>query len=312
MNYPPNPPKGVSVFSGVLLALIVFFVVLPIGGIVTCVVCAGVEHGVARANVTTNTDSAKSACSSVKSATLLWMNAHPDRDCPTVYQLASDRFLPAHFALKDEWGNTFQVACGADEITCSTAGPDGVVGTRDDIIVPPPESTSTLEPTAIAERSPSLMVSFANFKDGLLDECVDITINLPRGTDAGPGALAKGADGVEESFLKARPSLSRIRRSCDAQFRENTFLASCAIHIDSSQRPSWKVDSGLGQVTITVYADSRYYNLDTLTKDDGYMQDCLSMKGDWQAIDKNSDAYRDAERARVRRDLSKGLKALGR
>jgi hypothetical protein len=48
-GYPPQgppPPRPKSVFSGVLLALIVFFVVLPIGGVVTCVVCAGVmrEH----------------------------------------------------------------------------------------------------------------------------------------------------------------------------------------------------------------------------------------------------------------------------
>ena len=39
----PPPKKGSGVFSGVLLALIVFFVVLPIGGIVTCVVCVKIR-----------------------------------------------------------------------------------------------------------------------------------------------------------------------------------------------------------------------------------------------------------------------------
>lgn len=43
-GYPPQPPPQKSVFSGVLLALIVFFIVLPVGGLVTCVVCAGVAH----------------------------------------------------------------------------------------------------------------------------------------------------------------------------------------------------------------------------------------------------------------------------
>ncbi len=41
---PPAKPK--SVFSGVLLALIVFFIVIPIGGVITCVVCAGGAAGI--------------------------------------------------------------------------------------------------------------------------------------------------------------------------------------------------------------------------------------------------------------------------
>jgi thiol-disulfide isomerase/thioredoxin len=49
-GYPqgPPPPRPKSVFSGVLLALIVFFIVLPIGGVLTCVLCVGVAANSAK------------------------------------------------------------------------------------------------------------------------------------------------------------------------------------------------------------------------------------------------------------------------
>lgn len=46
--YPPQgppPKKGLSTFASVLLALIVFFVVIPLGSCVACAVCAGVKKG---------------------------------------------------------------------------------------------------------------------------------------------------------------------------------------------------------------------------------------------------------------------------
>lgn len=46
-GYPqqPAPKKRMSTFSAVLLALIVFFVVIPLGSCVACAVCAGVKKG---------------------------------------------------------------------------------------------------------------------------------------------------------------------------------------------------------------------------------------------------------------------------
>jgi hypothetical protein len=53
-GYPPQhpvPKKGMSTFAAVLLAMIVFFVVLPLGSCVACAVCVGVNKGLDDAKV---------------------------------------------------------------------------------------------------------------------------------------------------------------------------------------------------------------------------------------------------------------------
>jgi general secretion pathway protein G len=117
------------------LTLVELVIVITIIGVLT----AAISVGVMKAKKTADIGTAKTACSSVKSATLLWKNAHPDQDCPTVEQLKKEKFLDSGFILKDSWNNPFKISCDTDEITCSTAGPDRKEGTEDDIIVPPPD-----------------------------------------------------------------------------------------------------------------------------------------------------------------------------
>jgi general secretion pathway protein G len=118
------------------LTLVELVIVITIIGVLT----AAISVGVMKAKKTADIGTAKTACSSVKSATILWRNAHPDQDCPTVDQLKKEKFLDTGFLAKDSWGNPYKVACDADDITCTTAGPDRKEGTEDDIIVPPPEA----------------------------------------------------------------------------------------------------------------------------------------------------------------------------
>jgi general secretion pathway protein G len=120
------------------LTLVELVIVITIIGVLT----AAISVGVMKAKKTADIGTAKTACSSVKSATLLWKNAHPDLDCPTVEQLKKEKFLDTGFTLKDSWNNPFKVSCDTDEITCSTAGPDRKEGTEDDIIVPPPDQSA--------------------------------------------------------------------------------------------------------------------------------------------------------------------------
>ena len=117
------------------LTLVELVIVITIIGVLT----AAISVGVMKAKKTADIGTAKTACNSVKSATLLWKNAHPDQDCPTVEQLKTERFLDRGFVPKDSWGNPYKISCDVDEITCSTAGPDRKEGTEDDIIVPQPE-----------------------------------------------------------------------------------------------------------------------------------------------------------------------------
>jgi len=120
------------------LTLVELVIVITIIGVLT----AAISVGVMKAKKTADIGTAKTACNSVKSATLLWKNTHPEADCPTIEQLKKEKFLDTGFTVKDAWGNPFKVACDTDEITCSTAGPDRTEGTEDDIIVPPPDQSA--------------------------------------------------------------------------------------------------------------------------------------------------------------------------
>lgn len=223
---PPAPKKGMSTFSAVLLALIVFFVVIPLGSCMACAVCAQVRRDEAL--------------------------AEPKTHAPAPTPIAS-----------------------AD-----------------------PVPTAPPAPTAI-------MVSVATFtpKNTLLDECTDITITPPTGWDGGLEPLA-------EAFAKGitPKNASRIYKACADQFRTSPVLATCA-NVHHSE--PLKNDAGVTRGTIELDIESRYYDLDNLTNGNEYMKDCLDLKGDWQGLDKNSDEYREAVRARARRNVEKGLKALG-
>lgn len=117
------------------LTLVELVIVITIIGVLTAAISIGVMAAKKKADVgTTNT-----ACNSVRSATILWKNSHPGDDCPTIAALKSEGLLEKGFSSKDPWGNQFNIACDADDIVCSTNGPDRKEGTEDDIKVPPPD-----------------------------------------------------------------------------------------------------------------------------------------------------------------------------
>jgi cell division protein FtsB len=224
---PPTPKKGMSVFSGVLLALFVFFIVLPFGGAMTCMVCTKL------------------------------------RADKVAEEVASARGAEARQAAP----------------VPSQQTPLGFSGT----------------------------VSVANFtKDTRLDECDDFIVTVPPDATDGSDLLARTLDNVSQSFVKGKkksmPGLSKIGRPCAEQFRVNQALATCVVHHVG------KLDSGIG---LAVGIVGRYYDLDTLTSNDTYMKNCIDMNGDWQAVDKDSDEYREAVRERARREVEGLRKSLG-
>ena len=56
--------------------------------------------------------------------------------CPTLSLLQEERFLGRNTRGDDAWGDRFRVRCEDDEISVSSAGPDGQRGTADDVRVP--------------------------------------------------------------------------------------------------------------------------------------------------------------------------------
>jgi hypothetical protein len=227
----PSPKRGMSTFAAVLFALIVFFVVIPLGSCVACAVCAGVKKGM---------DGAK---------------AHA-------------------------WD-------GGTSVSTATA-------------TTVPEPTAPPAPTTIT-------VSFATFtpKETMLDECVDFIITAPSNVDSGSDLADRFAKAVAG---KDQKNMSRIYKACDEQFRMTPALAMCNAHVSV---PLKKIAPDLDGGTAEVNSDERYYNLDALTHDNVYMKNCLDMKGDWTGVDKDSTEYREAVRARARREMEKLQKRLG-
>jgi hypothetical protein len=62
--------------------------------------------------------------------------AQHSEGCPTLSQLEEERILSRDAREDDAWGNRFHVRCDDEQIVVSSAGPDGVPNTADDIRVP--------------------------------------------------------------------------------------------------------------------------------------------------------------------------------
>ncbi len=118
------------------LTLVELVIVITIIGVLTAAISIGVMQAQKRANL----GAAKTACNTVRQATMQWKAVHPNEDCPTVDQLKKEKDLDTGFSLKDPWGMPYKVACDSDEITCASPGPDRKEGTEDDILVPQPDT----------------------------------------------------------------------------------------------------------------------------------------------------------------------------
>jgi general secretion pathway protein G len=135
---PQNKPSALRRAASRGLTLVELVIVITIIGVLT----AAISIGVMKAKATADKGTTNTACNSVRSATILWKNAHPGEDCPTVDDLKKEGLLEKSFSSKDPWGNPYKVACEVEEITCSTNGPDHKEGTEDDIRVPPADPTT--------------------------------------------------------------------------------------------------------------------------------------------------------------------------
>lgn len=67
----------------------------------------------------------------VASAAELYMAEHDE--CPNVEQLVQDKILAKDKNTKDAWDNDFSIDCDEDGATVRSAGPDGQMGSEDDI-----------------------------------------------------------------------------------------------------------------------------------------------------------------------------------
>lgn len=69
----------------------------------------------------------------VASAAIGYIMENPGGDCPTMEDLTEDGFLSASRRTADVWDNAFVIECDGDDVFVISAGPDGEMGTEDDI-----------------------------------------------------------------------------------------------------------------------------------------------------------------------------------
>jgi general secretion pathway protein G len=120
------------------LTLVELVIVITIIGVLTAAISIGVVAAGKRANI----GATKTACSTARSASVIWRQDYPNGECPTIDQLKQAKVLDTSFNSKDPWGGPIKLSCDADEIVCTSAGPDRKEGTEDDIRVPPADTAS--------------------------------------------------------------------------------------------------------------------------------------------------------------------------
>ncbi len=121
------------------LTLVEMVIVITIIGVLTAAISIGVMQAQKRANL----GAAKTACNTIRQATMQWKAVHVGEDCPTVDQLKKEKDLDTGFNSKDPWGSLYKLSCDSDEITCTSPGPDRKEGTDDDIQVPQVDTSSS-------------------------------------------------------------------------------------------------------------------------------------------------------------------------
>ncbi|MBN2193988.1 MAG: hypothetical protein JW751_14330 [Polyangiaceae bacterium] len=71
----------------------------------------------------------------IQAAAVQWRTGHPGR-CPSFEDLIHTGKLHSRFSVQDPWNRPYAITCTGPEVTVTSAGPDGVMGTGDDVGVP--------------------------------------------------------------------------------------------------------------------------------------------------------------------------------
>jgi general secretion pathway protein G len=110
------------------MTLVEIMIVVVIMALMATAVGVAVIPRLQRARVTQTTTDAHT----VASAATQYFMENPGEGCPTMDDLAGG-YLSRGSRLKDAWDNDFHIECTGDEVVVSSAGPDGNMGTEDDI-----------------------------------------------------------------------------------------------------------------------------------------------------------------------------------
>lgn len=111
------------------MTLVEIMIVVIIMALIAGGVAAAVLPQLARARITQT----RSDALSVQSAAVMYLAQEPGADCPTVDELVETSMLDRSRRVKDAWDRDFVIECEGNDILVSSAGPDGQMGTEDDV-----------------------------------------------------------------------------------------------------------------------------------------------------------------------------------
>jgi len=103
-------------------------------GAVALVTAVVITAGVA-ARATTNAEEghAAEAAKKILHAAKAYAAASSQAGCPTLSELVESRALAESARVEDAWGNRYRIVCDDASTTVVSSGPDGHMGTRDDV-----------------------------------------------------------------------------------------------------------------------------------------------------------------------------------
>lgn len=78
-------------------------------------------------------DSTRTDAQSVRSAAVMYVSENAGGDCPNVEELTEGGYLDSSRRTADAWDNPFVIDCEGDDVIVTSSGPDGEMGTEDDI-----------------------------------------------------------------------------------------------------------------------------------------------------------------------------------
>lgn len=109
------------------MTLVEIMIVVVIMALIATAVAVAVLPARERANV----QATRSDVSTVRAAAENYVLENTG-DCPNMENLVGE-YLSRSARSEDAWGNAFQIECSGNEIIVRSAGPDGQMGSEDDI-----------------------------------------------------------------------------------------------------------------------------------------------------------------------------------
>ena len=79
-------------------------------------------------------DSTRADAQTVRSAAIMFVGENPSGGCPTMEDLTEGGYIDRNKRTADAWDNPFNVECEGDDVIVVSSGPDGQMGTEDDVM----------------------------------------------------------------------------------------------------------------------------------------------------------------------------------